>query len=150
MTDDQHDRYDHFRPLKSGADHLADAAASAGRDTPPPHPYTLNFSPVEVGEGYWKLPNDHHVYRGEAEARKAAARAEGDAKRAYASYVNALPVPTKTRGQELHEAYEAAKAKALSEGVTREAWEASAELRAAYFDTRTGAELMQEHKRNRR
>lgn len=150
MTDDNHDRYDHFRRLKSGAEHLAEAAVSAGDTAPPPNPETLSFTPVEVSPGRWQVPNNHRVYRTESEARRAGYTAEGKAQREYANYVNALPVAAKSRGQEISEAYEAAKAQALADGVTPEAWAASAEVRSAYLDTRSGAELMQEHRRNRR
>jgi len=147
MTDD---RYDHFRPRKSGKEYIAEAEA-ASDSTPPPRPEDLSFDPVEINPGRWRVPNDARVFRTRDEARLAGLTAQAKAERAYANYVNALPVPKKTAGQEVAEDYEAAKARALSEGVAPELWDNSPEVRAAYIpDSRTGAQLWEEYKRNKR
>jgi hypothetical protein len=146
MTDN---RYEHFRPMKSGKEYIAEAEAAAD-STPPPHPDSLNFDPVETSPDQWQVPNDPRVYRTRDEARRAGLTARAKADRAYANYVNALPVPTKTAGQEVAEDYEAAKARALSEGVAPELWDNSPEVRAAYLpDNRTGAQLWEEYKRTK-
>lgn len=143
------DRYDHFRPLKSGVEYLAEAEAAAD-STPPPHPGSLNFDPTETSPGRWQVPNDPRVYRTRDDARRAGLTARAKADRAYANYVNALPVPKKTPGQLAAEEYEAAKAEALSKGVTLDAWENSPKVRAEYQpDSRSGAELWEEHKRKK-
>ncbi|MBP1135661.1 hypothetical protein JOE31_001893 [Arthrobacter sp. PvP023] len=145
--------YDYFGVRKSVAEHLADATAAAGDAVPPPDPKTLTFEPVEVSPGRWQLPNEtnpNRFFRTHDEARRAGFTAEAHAQREYANYVNALPIETKTVGQEANETYEAGRATAMSEGITPEAWAVSAEIRAAYLpETKTGAELWQEHKRNR-
>lgn len=145
--------YDHFGYRKPVAEHLGDALAAASDTAPPPDPETLNFDPVEVSPGMWQLPNEtnpNRFFRTDVEARREGFTAEAKAQREYANYVNALPADTKTVGQETNEAYEAGRATAMSEGITPEAWAVSAEIRAAYLpETMTGAELWQEHKRNR-
>lgn len=145
--------YDHFGYRKPVAEHLADALAAASDTAPPPDPETLNFKPVEVEPGMWQLPHEtgtNRFFRTDVEARRAGFNAEAKAQREYANYVNALPVPTRTRGQEISDAYEAARTQALSEGVTAESWKYSAEVRAAYLpDMRDGHELWQESKRKR-
>ena len=147
MTDD---RYDHFRPLKSGVEHIAEAEAATD-PAPPPHPDSLNFDPVETSPDRWQLPDDPRVFRTRDEARRAGLTARAGAERRYANYVNALPVPTKTPGQEAAEEDAAARARALSEGVPSETWDNSPEVRAKYLpDARSGAELWEEHKRNRK
>lgn len=146
MTDDG---YEYFRRVKSGAEHIAEIEARTD-PTPPPHPETLEFDPVETSPGLWQVPNDARAFRTSADARRAGLTARAKAHREYANYVNALPAPEMTPGQEAGEEYEAAKAKALSEGVTPDAWENSPEVRAAYLpDSRSGAELWEEYKRNR-
>lgn len=150
MTDHN---YDHFGYRKSVAEHLADAAAAAGDTAPPPDPAALNFDPMEVSPGRWQLPNEtnpNRFFRTDVEARRAGITAAADAQRKYANYVNALPAETKSVGQEVNEAYETARAAAINEGITPEAWAVSAEIRAAYLpETKMGAELWREHKRNR-
>lgn len=145
--------YDHFGYRKPVAEHLADALAAASDTAPPPDPETLNFKPVEVKPGMWQLPHEtgtNRFFRTDVEARRAGFNAEAKAQREYANYVNDLPVPARTQGQEISDAYEASKAKALSEGVTPETWQSSAEVREAYLpDMRDGAELMREYRRNR-
>lgn len=145
--------YDHFGYRKPVAEHLADASAAAGDTAPPPNPETLNFDPVEVSPDMWQLPHEtgtNRFFRTDVEARRASITAEANAKREYANYVNDLPATKRTRGQEISDAYEASRAKALSEGVTPEAWAASAEVRGAYLpDFRDGTELWRDHKRNR-
>ncbi|MBT2567304.1 hypothetical protein J7I84_12515 [Arthrobacter sp. ISL-85] len=149
MTDNN---YDHFGIRKTGAEHLADATAAAG-DTAAPHdPATLNFDPVEVSPGMWQLPhetNTHHFFRTDVEARHAGFAAEAKAQREYANYMNALPSTSPSAGQEQFVAYAAGRARAMSEGVTEEAWVSSPEIRKAYVPRqKTGAELMQEYRRN--
>ncbi len=150
MTDNE---YDHFGYRKPVAEHLADAAAAVGDTAPPPDPATLNFNPVEVSPGMWQLPPETGIdrhFRTDVDARHAGFNAEGKAQREYANYMNAQPVPVRSRGQEISDAYEASRAKALSEGVTPEAWQSSVEVREAYLpDMRDGAELMREYRRNR-
>lgn len=146
MTDD---RYDHFRPLKTGVEHLMEAEAAD--TTLPPHPDSLNFDPVEVSPNLWQVPNDSRVFRTFDEARRAGLTAKARAARTYANYANALITPPLTPGQIAAQEYEAAKAEALSAGITRDAWENSPEVRAAYLpDSRTGSELWEEYKRNRK
>lgn len=141
--------YDHFRPLKSGAEHIADVEA-ASDSTPPLDPATLNWDPVPLGSDRWKAPNDARVFRSEDEARRAGQTARGRAERDYANYVNALIVPDKTPGQVKAEEYEEARAKALADGVSPDAWNNSPDVRAQYLpDSRTGAELWEEHKRTK-
>ena len=90
-------------------------------------------------------------FRTRDEARLAGNAAFAKAEREYANYENALPVPEKTPGQEAGEQYEAAKARALSEDVTPDAWENSPEVLAEYLpNSRSGAELWEEYKRNKR
>lgn len=150
MTDHN---FDHFGYRKPVAEHLADAAAAVGDTAPPPDPATLNFDPVEVTPNMWQLPHEtgtNRFFRTNAEARRAAITAEANARREYANYVNAQPVPVRSRGQEVSDAYEAARAQALSEGVTPEAWKYSAEVRAEYMpDMRDGHELWRESKSKR-
>ena len=145
--------YDHFGARKSVAEHLADAAAAVGDAAPPPDPATLNFNPVEVSPGMWQLPNEtnpNRFFRTDVEARREGFTAEAKAQREYANYMNALPVPVRSRGQEISDAYEAARAQALSEGITPEAWKNSAEVRGAYLpDMRDGHELWRDSKRKR-
>lgn len=144
------DRYDHFRKLKTGVEHLAEAEA-AWDPTPPPDPNTLNWKPAEVAPGYWKVPGISKVFRSEDDARRAGLSADSRAQREYDNYMNALILPPKTPGQEKAEEYEAAKAKALADGVTPDAWNNSPDVRAEYLpDGRTGAELWEEHKRQKR
>ena len=150
MTDHN---YDHFGYRKSVAEHLADAEAAVGDAAPPPDPTALNFNPVEVSPGMWQLPNEtnpNRFFRTEVEARREGITAAANAQRKYANYMNALPTETKSVGQEVNATYEAGRAAAMSEGITPEAWAVSAEIRAAYLpETKTGAELWLEHKRNR-
>ena len=146
-----HDRYEHFRPMKAGKDYIAETEAAETNATPPPNPVSLDFTPVEISPDRWQVPNDTRVFRTQDEARRAGNALFAKADRDYANYVNALPVPKKTPGQEAAEAYEAAKAEALSEEVTPEAWASSPEVRAKYMpDPRNGAELWEEHKRKKR
>ncbi|MEE9095725.1 hypothetical protein [Pseudarthrobacter phenanthrenivorans] len=146
MTD-KADRYEYFRPVKSGSERIADAEA-AWDPTPPPDPETIDWKPTEVAPGYWKTPGDARTFRSEDDARRAGLSVYARAQRDYANYVNALIVPAKTPGQEEAEEYEAAKAKAIAEGVSSDAWNNSPDVRAKYLpDSRTGAELWEEHKR---
>jgi hypothetical protein len=147
MTDDG---YEYFRSPKAGKDYIAEAEA-ASDSTPPPNPSSLSFDPVEISPDRWRVPNDTRVFRTQDEARLAGLTARARAERAWANYKNALPVPRKTPGEEAAEAYEVAKAKALSAGVSADAWSNSPEVRAAYLpDSRSGAELWEEYKRNRK
>lgn len=147
MTND--DRHDYFRRLKSGAELIAETEAKSD-PTPPPHPDSLNFDPVETSPGRWQLPNDARVFRSSDDARRAGLTARAQAHREYANYVNALPSPEKTPGQEAAEEYAAAKAKAFSEGVTADAWENSAPVRAVYLpEGKTPAQLWEEYKRTK-
>lgn len=144
------DRYDHFRPRKSGKEYLAETEAAMD-PTPPPDPDSLSFDPVETNTGWWQVPNDHRVFRAYDDARRAGLTARANAERRWANYQNAMIVPSKTPGQEAAEGYEAAKAKALSDGVSPDRWASSAEVRAKYLpDSRSGAELWEEYKRKKR
>ncbi|MCB5275920.1 hypothetical protein BJG92_03474 [Arthrobacter sp. SO5] len=144
------DGYEYFRRLKTGAEHIAET--EAGTDpTPPPHPDSLDFEPAETSPDRWQVPNDPRAFRSRDDARRAGLTARAKAERNWANYQNALIVPAKTPGQEAAEEYESAKAEALSKCVTPDAWENSPEVRAAYLpDSRIGAELWEEYKRNKR
>lgn len=145
MTDDGY-----FRRLKTGAGHIAEKETKTD-PTPPPHPDSLDFTPVEISPGRWQVPKDTRVFRTRDEARLAGNAAFARAERDYANYVTALPSPEKTPGQEAAEQYKAAKTKALSEDVTPDAWENSPEVLEAYLPkSRSEAELWEEHKRNKR
>jgi hypothetical protein len=119
--------------------------------TPPPHPDSLSFDPMETNQGWWQVPNDPRVFRTYDDARRAGLTARAKAERRWANYQNAIIVPSESPGQEAAEEYEAAKAKAVREGVSPETWANSAEVRANYLpDPRSGAELWEEYKRNRK
>jgi hypothetical protein len=146
MTDDG---YEYFLSPKSGKDYIAEAEA-ASDSTPPPIPSSLCFDPVEISPDRWRVPNDTRVFRTQDDARRAGLTARARAERAYANYVNALPVVQKTPGQVAAAEYEDAKAQAIAAGVTPDAWENSPEVRAAHLpDNRSGAELWEEYKRKR-
>ena len=104
-----------------------------------------------MGPNQWRIANDPRIFYTRDEARRAGNRAHGNAQQAYANYVNALITPERTSGEEAAEEYEAAKAEALARGVSLDAWENSPEVRAAFMpNTRSGAELWEEYKRNKR
>lgn len=143
------DNYEYFQTRKSGAEYIAEAEAAAD-PTPPPSPESLNFDPIETIPGRWQVPNDHRIFRTRDEARRAGLTARAKAERNYANYENALPSPEQSPGQEAAEAYESARARAMSEGVSAEAWTNSPEVRAEYLpDGRSGAELWEQYKRSK-
>lgn len=146
MTDDN---WEYFRAQKPGIEYIAEAETVAD-PTPPPNPESMNFDPIETSPGRWQVPNHHRVFRTRDEARRAGLTARAKAERNYANYANALPSPERTPGREVADAYESAKARALSEGVRPEAWTNSPEVRAEYLpDSRTGAEIWEQYKRSK-
>ncbi|MGX5718352.1 hypothetical protein [Arthrobacter sp. MAHUQ-56] len=138
--------FEYFRALPTGAERIAEAEAKTD-DAVPVDPDTLDFEPVETPQG-WTFPGAERSWRSPEEARYAARTARGQATRAYANYVNALPVPEPTAGQIALADHREALAAFISDGGTEAQAAAFPHLLDTY-KTRSGYDAWVQHKRNR-
>lgn len=138
--------FEYFRTFPTVAERIAEAEAKAD-DAVPADPDTLDFEPVETSTG-WTFPGAERSWRSPEEARFAARTARGRASRAYANYVNAVPVPEPTAGQIALADHHEALAAFIADGGTEAQAAAFPHLLDTY-KTRSGYELYELHKRNR-
>jgi hypothetical protein len=138
--------FEYFRAVPTGGERIAEAEATAD-DAVPVDPDTLDFEPVETPEG-WTFPGAERFWRSDDEARFHARTARGRASRAYANYVNALPVPDPTPGQMALADHREALAAFIADGGTEAQAAAFPHLLDTY-KSRSGYELYELHKRNR-
>lgn len=138
--------FEYFRSFPTAAERIAEAEASAG-DAPPPDPDTLDFEPVETSAG-WTFPGAERSWRSREESRIAGDRARGETARAYANYVNALPVEQLTPGQIALAYHREALAAFIDDGGTEAQAVAYPHLLDRY-KVRSGREAYEEYKRSR-
>jgi hypothetical protein len=124
-----------------------------------PEPKGADYSPRWVAgthgrEGRWHVPalgdGDAAEFRSEASAKRAGKVAFEAAMRDFDAWHAKKELKTQpSPAQELVANLRAAKEKALSEGVTADEWDVSAEIRAHYFQPpKSGAELYEEWRRD--
>lgn len=137
--------FEYFKLPPTFAERIAEAEANSDQG-PVPDPATLNFDPVETDAG-WTFPGAGRAWRSDDEAKIFAYRARAQAGRDYANYVNALPVPELTAGQEALQDHREALAAFIEDGGTEAQAAAFPHLLERYRTN--GFQEYEQYKRNR-